>query len=468
MSHDLVVVGAGSAGLAAARFAARMGARVALIEAERVGGDCTWTGCVPSKALLHAAGVVHRARTSGFLSSCGPVDFDAVRRHVAAARERVFGFESPDRLAALGIELVTGRARFADPRAVEVDGTRIGFRSAVICTGASPVAPPIPGLDAVDHLTHETIFELERLPSSMLVVGGGPIGSELAQAFARLGSRVTVVEAAQRLVPVVDAEAADVLVRCFGREGIDVLTNAAIERVERAAGGGVTVWIGGRPVEAERLLIATGRRPRVEGLGLEHIGVAARPGGIETDGHLRTSVSHIYAAGDVVGGAQFTHYAVWQGFAAARNALFPGSARGLRDGVPWAVFTDPEIAQVGLGEAEARRRAGRVQVHRWPMERVDRAQTEAETDGFIKLVTTGRQDRTLGATIVASRAGDVANQFAVAVEAGMGLSDLARVLHVYPTHGYGAFLLASEARMESARESLPMRLFRPRRPPRHD
>jgi pyruvate/2-oxoglutarate dehydrogenase complex dihydrolipoamide dehydrogenase (E3) component len=460
MRHDLVVIGAGSAGLAAATFAARMGARVAVIEADRPGGDCTWTGCVPSKALIHAAGVVHGGRTSGFLPSCGPVDFDAVREHVVRARERVFDFETPAQLAAQGIEVVAGRARFVGAGGVDVDGTRVEARRFVICTGASPVVPPIPGLAGAEYLTYETVFDLDRLPPRLLVVGGGPTGSELAQAFARLGSRVTIVEAAPRLAPVADPEAAGVLDRRFRREGIQLLLGTAIERVEGVPGGSVAALAGGRRIEVDRLLLTVGRRPRVDDLGLDAAGVAVGPDGIHVDERLRTSVRHIYAAGDVTGAPQFTHYAVWQGFAAARNALFPGSTRGRREPVPWTIFTEPEIAQIGLSEAEARLRDARSEVHRWPAERIDRAQTEGETDGFIKLITTRGQKRILGATIVSARAGDVANQAAIAIEAGMGLSELTRIIQVYPTYGYGVVQLAGEARMQSTRGSLLVRMLR--------
>lgn len=459
MTRDLVVIGGGSAGLAAAVFAARMGARVALIEAERVGGDCTWTGCVPSKALIRAAAVVHRARTSGFLSTVGPIDFAAVRRHVQSARERVFGFESPDQLRAEGIELLQGRARFVGAGAVEVDGTRVEGRRFVICTGATPLVPSIPGLAGSRYLTYETVFELDLLPASVLVLGGGAIGSELAQALARLGSKVTLVEAMPHLVPVADPEASGALERRFRNEGIEVLLGAGLDRVE-GGGGRVVAFVGERDIEAESLLLTAGRRPRVEDLGLEAAGVEANPDGISVDRRLRTSAPHVYAAGDVTGGPQFTHHAVWQGFAAARNALFPGSVGGLREPVPWTIFTEPEIAQVGVSEAEARTREPRAQVRRWPVERIDRAQTEGETDGFLKVITTGNQKRVLGATIVAAGAGDIANQIALAIEVGAGLPELARAIHLYPTRGYGVGQLAGAARIEAARDSLLVRALR--------
>jgi pyruvate/2-oxoglutarate dehydrogenase complex dihydrolipoamide dehydrogenase (E3) component len=371
--------------------------------------------------------------------------------HVRAAVEAVEASESPERLAAAGIEVIPGRARFIDPMTIDVDGRAIRARRFVICTGAAPVEPSIPGLAGVPRLTHRTIFDLDRPPGSLLVLGGGPVGVELAQALARLGSEVTVVERAGRLLPAADPEASAPLAAAFQAEGIRVLLGAALERVESRPGG-VAATVSGQRLEADALLVATGRRPVTDGLDLERAGVEVTPAGITVNSRLRTTRRGIYAAGDVTGGPQFTHYAAWQGFAAARNALFPGSARGLRDPVPWAVFTDPEVAQAGLTEAEARDRPGAVQVHRLPWDRVDRARTDADTAGFLKLVARG--DRVLGATVVGAGAADVANQLAVAIEAGIRLSKLSRTILIYPTRGFGVLQLASEIALNRAARSL--------------
>src|SRR5262245_30420496 len=440
MRYELAVLGGGSAGLAAATFAAGMGAHVVLVEADRLGGDCTWTGCVPSKALIHAARVVHQGRTSGWLAA-GDIDLPAVMRHVREAVRRVSELESVASLRARGIDVVIGRARFLDRNVVEADGRRLEARHFVVCTGAEPALPPIPGLRDVPHLTYRTVFDLDTPPRRLLVLGGGPLGAELAQAFQRLGSSVTVLEQLDRLLPLANPEASAVIERRFRQEGIELVLACEVDRVE-GDGGEVAVMAAGERRAGDALLVATGRRPRVAGLGLEEIGVAVTPHGIEVDGDLRTSLRHVYAAGDVAGGPQFTHYAVWQGYAAARNALFPGRVRGTRTPVPWAVFTDPEVAQVGLSEADARAGGRRVEVHRWPVERIDRAHTDGDTDGFLQLVTSGG-DRLLGATIVSAGAADLANQLVVALEAGIGLSRLARVIHVYPTRGYGLLQLAS-------------------------
>lgn len=449
MDRDLVVIGGGSAGLAAATFASRMRAAVTLVEADRVGGDCTWTGCVPSKALLHAARVVQQARTSYWLSG-GEVDGPAVMRHVRTAIRRVAEYESAETLGEQGIEVVHGRAAFVDSHAIEVGRRRIAARRFVIATGAVPLEPQISGLRETPHLSYRTVFELDRPPERLLVLGGGPIGAELAQAFARLGSQVTVFELAGRLLPVADPEASSLLAARFAAEGIELRLGAAVESVDRH-GDGVEVVAGGERVEGTDVLVALSRRPDTQGLGLDRVGLRTRPAGIVVDDYLRTSVPHIYAAGDVTGGPQFTHYAAWQGYAAARNALFPGRIRGRRRLVPWAVFTDPEVAQLG-GEEETRAQA-HAHVHRLPLARVDRAQAEADSEGFIKVMTAGDDDTVLGATVVGTGGADVINQLAAAVEAGAGLSRLAQTVLVYPTRGYGLLQLASETRMRRAARS---------------
>ncbi|HKA12209.1 MAG TPA: FAD-dependent oxidoreductase [Candidatus Dormibacteraeota bacterium] len=456
MRYDLAVIGGGSAGLAAAKFAARMGATVVLVEAERIGGDCTWTGCVPSKALIHAARVSHQARASGWLGAQS-VDFAAVARHVHEAVGCVYAFETPDSLRAEGVEVVLGRARFVGTRTIEAAGRRLEARRFVVCTGAEPVVPSIPGLHEAPHLTYLTVFELNELPDRLLVLGGGPTGVELAQAFGRLGSEVTVFDQLDRLLAIADPEASAVVEACFRREGVEVVLGAEVARVETGPAG-VSVVAGGRSHHGDALLVAVGRRPRVAELDLEVIGVRVAKHGIEVDAALRTSQRHVYAAGDVTGGPQFTHYAVWQGYAAARNALFPGQVDGVKRAVPWAVFTDPEVAQVGLGEAEARAGGHLVSVHRLPVERIDRAQAEGETDGFLKLVTAGG-DRLLGATIVSAGAADLANAIVIALDAGGGLSQLARVIPVYPTRGYGMLQLASVVRLERAASSRRVRVL---------
>jgi pyruvate/2-oxoglutarate dehydrogenase complex dihydrolipoamide dehydrogenase (E3) component len=443
--YDLVVIGAGSAGLVAADFAARFGARVLLIEKSRIGGDCTWTGCVPSKALLHAASLAHRSRVAshlGILVGSVEIDFPTVMRQVRQAVARVYSFETPEQLARRGVAVEVGQARFLDEHSVAVGGRRVQGRSFVVCTGAGPQHSTVAGLDAVPYLTYEEVFELDQLPDRLLVLGGGPVGVELAQAFARLGSRVTLLEKASRVLSPADPEAGFLLARVLAAEGVTIETG--FEAVDARDTGGEIVLSSKRASFAgDRLLVATGRRPDVEGLDLERAGVEFDERGVRVDPDLKTRQSHIYAAGDVTGSFQFTHYAGWQGYRAARNALFPGSARGLAETVPWAVFTEPELSQVGLTEQQAAERGMKIAVHRLPLERVDRAQTLAETEGFIKIVSS-TAGRILGASIVGPAAADVANELAVAMARGVDLSHLASIMHIYPTIGLGVQQLASE------------------------
>jgi pyruvate/2-oxoglutarate dehydrogenase complex dihydrolipoamide dehydrogenase (E3) component len=442
--YDLTVIGAGSAGLVAADFAARFGARVLLIEKDRIGGDCTWTGCVPSKALLHAAGIAHQARVAsdlGIRISGVEIDFPAVMSQVRQAVARVYWFETPEQLAKRGVTVEQGQARFLDEHTVDVAGRRIYSRSFVICTGARAQRPSVAGLDSVPYLTYEEVFELDQLPARLLVLGGGPVGVEMAQAFVRLGSKVTLIEREDRLLSAADPEASDVLARVLSAEGVAIETFEVVEAL--AADGEIVLRSARESVVGDRLLVATGRRPDIEGLDLERAGVAFDERGIRVDRNLKTSKGHIYAAGDVTGSFQFTHFAGWQGYAAARNALFPGSVRGLAATVPWAVFTEPELAQVGLTEEQARGHGTKIRVQRLPLERVDRAQTLGETDGFVKVVTSAA-GRILGASIVGPSAAEVANELAVAITGGVDLEHLASTMHIYPTIGLGVQQLASD------------------------
>lgn len=444
--YDLVVIGAGSAGLSAVSFALRLGMRVALVERDRVGGDCTWTGCVPSKALVHAAAVAHtvrHAREFGVPVTGSHVDFPAVMAGVRAAIERVYAHETPAVLRAHGADVLHGEARFLNSHVLSVDGVRLTARRFVIATGADPVRPNISGLGVVPYLTYQNLFALTDLPRTLLVVGGGSIGVEMSQALQRLGAQVTLLHRGERILPVADAEASSVLHSALQREGVDVRTRSPVEEVT-AAGGAVRAIVRGQPVEGDALLVATGRRPRLRGLDLERAGVGASERGVEVDETLRTSARHIYAAGDVTGSYQYTHYAGWQGFLAARNALLPGTMRAARNSVPWAVFTDPEIAQAGLTEEQAREGGEKIRVYRRPAERIDRAQTLGETEGFLKLIV--RPDGTLlGAVVVGGAASEVANELAVALEQGLKLSQLARSIHIYPTYGIAIQQAASEA-----------------------
>ncbi len=431
-THDIVVIGGGSAGLTGARFAARLGARVALIERNRLGGDCTWTGCVPSKALLRAAKAAHGVREAekfGIDVPAPTVDMARVRAHVMRAVGAVYEGERPEVLREEGIDVVLAPARFTGPHTIEAGDRTLTARRFVVCTGAHPSIPPVPGLEEVPYLTHETIFEIEQLPRHLLVLGAGPIGTELAQAYRRLGADVSMLAA--EFLPGTDPDARDFARGRLEEEGVRI-TLGPIDAVEMDSGEFVLRGPDGS-TRGDVLLVATGRRPAVEGLDLEVAGVSYSGHGITVDRFLRTNVRHIYAAGDVLGGAQFTHLASWQCFQAVRNALLPGRSRGIPRVLPTVTFIDPEIASVGLSEEEARERHGeRVRVHRWRMGDSDRAIADAEPDGFIKVVA--RADgRILGASIVAARAGEMITEFVLAMDRGFGLSELSTSVHAYPT-----------------------------------
>ena len=460
--YDLAVVGGGSAGLTAARFAARLGARVALVEKDRIGGDCTWTGCVPSKTLLKAARVAQEMRTAdryGLRATEPVVDLKRVMDHVRTVIAQVYEAEAPEALQAEGIGVFLGPARFNDPFTLTVADTTLRARRIVLATGARPFVPPVSGLDTTPYLTNESVWDQQALPQRLLVVGAGPVGCELAQAFRRLGTRVTLIDMAEGLLPLEEVDASRVLARRFADESVDLRLSATLQKVWQE-GGDVHLLAGGEELVGDALLLALGRRPVVEGLGLEQAGVTFDGKGIQVDGKLRTSQKHIYAAGDCIGGYQFTHYAGWQGFVAARNALLPGVTRGVGSILPWATFTDPEVAHVGLTEAEAREQMGEgVRTAAWPMAQVDRALVESDADGFLKVVY-NKNGTLLGVTIVAGRAGEMLHEWILAMDRGLKLGDIAGSLHIYPTYSMGSLQASAEVRMEQLLSGISGRVVR--------
>ena len=449
-SYDLVIIGGGSAGLTAAGFAVQLGSRVALVESNRTGGDCTWTGCVPSKTLLKAARVAHQMRTASRhgLESVEPVvDLSSVMAHVRAVVSDVYEQESPEALRADGIDVFTSAARFLDSHTISAGEDVLSARRILIATGAHPFLPPVEGLESVGCLTYESVWDLDVLPRHLVVLGAGPIGYEMAQAFRRLGSAVTLMEATDRILPRDDEEASLVMASRFADEGIDIRFNAELERAWRD-GDGIHVVASGDEVVTDALLVAVGRRPNVNGLDLDSAGVRYDDGGVQVDERLRTSQAHIYAAGDCAGGYQFTHYAGWQGFMAVRNAFLPGSKKAVTERVPWTTFTDPEVAHVGLTKAQARERFGEsVMTCDWPMAQVDRARSEGDTDGFLKIVHK-RDGTLLGVTIVAARAGEMIHEWTIALDRGMKVGDLANTIHVYPTYSTASMQAAAHIRVE--------------------
>ena len=433
--YDLVVIGGGSAGLTAAAFAGRVGARVLLVDRERLGGDCLWSGCVPSKALIRCATVAHtagRSRDYGVLTD-PTVDFPGAMAHVRGAMERIAVGDSPEALKARGVETAFGGARFVGPRRLQVGGREVTSRAVIIATGAGPSAPLIPGLAETGYLDHVSLWSLAELPRRLTVVGGGPVGVEMAQAFARLGAQVTLVQRGERILPRDDAELTGLL-RGYLEEELTVLCGAAVVGAQRRGAEKVlTVRADDeeRDLVCDEVLVATGRRPALEGLYLETGGVRVTARGIEVDASLRTSAAGVYACGDCIGGPQFTHVAEAQARVATRNALFRGRARFART-LAWTTFTDPELAQVGFTEAQARRHDAKVRVHHVEYRDLDRAVCDGETRGRAKVVC-DRRGHILGASLLGSRAGEAASELTVAVDAGLTIQRLGASIHVYPT-----------------------------------
>lgn len=430
---DLCVIGAGAAGLSLAAAAVQMGASVVLVEKHLMGGDCLNTGCVPSKALLaaaHAAAGARRAARFGVVAE-PRVDFAAVAAHVRSTIATIAPHDSEERFRGLGVEVIRAAARFTAPDMVDAGGERIRARRFAIATGSRPEVPPLPGLDSVPFLTNETIFNLSALPRHLLVLGGGPVGVELAQAFRRLGAEVTLVERA-RLLPRDEPEAASVLRTALQADGV-VLREGAEATAARLDEGGIVLDIGGQPpVAGSHLLLAAGRRPNTEGLGLEAAGIAATPRGITVDSRLRTTNRRVFALGDVAGGPAFTHVAGYHAGIAAQNILFGIPARTSYEALPRVTYTDPEIAQAGLTEAEAREAGHAATAILVPLSGNDRAVAEGATEGFAKLVL-GPRGRILGGTLVAPHAGEAIGLVALAIGRRLGAAALARMMAPYPT-----------------------------------
>jgi pyruvate/2-oxoglutarate dehydrogenase complex dihydrolipoamide dehydrogenase (E3) component len=438
---DLVVVGGGTAGLVAAVGAAGQGARVVLIERHRTGGDCLWTGCVPSKALITAAAAAHTARGSGHLgvhASDVTVDFAAVMAHVKGAISTIEPHDSPERLRGLGIEVIHGDARFVATDTVEVDRRRLRFRRALIATGASPAMPPLPGLGEAEPLTNETLWDLTERPDRLVVLGAGPIGCELGQAFNRLGSRVTLVEMADRVLPREEPEACQRIARHLSDEGVDVRTATTAVRVGSDASGRHLVVEGDAGEERigfDRILVAVGRTPRTDGLGLAAAEVALTDrGAVAVDDRLQTSNPRIYAAGDVTMKLAFTHVAATHGATVVQNALFGLRARVDHERIPWVTFTAPEVARVGLSVAEARERFGpKISVRTAGHDALDRAVTAAETDGYAQLVGDDK-GKLVGATVIGPRAGETMGEIVAWMANDAKVSAISRSsTRAYPT-----------------------------------
>ncbi len=459
--RNLIVIGAGAGGLVSAYIAAAVKAKVTLIEKHQMGGDCLNTGCVPSKALIKSAKTVQltqRAQALGLRKIEVDFDFAEVMERVQRVIRTIEPHDSVERYSELGVECIQGEARLVSPWEVEVSGRRLSARSIVLATGARPLIPPIKGLDGAPWYSSDTIWSLREQPNRLVVLGGGPIGSELTQAFARFGSEVTQVEMGPRILPREDAEVAAEVNRKFTAEGVDVRVNTRAEEVVqqdgqwylRCATSEGTVQI---PFDA--LLIAVGRQPRLEGYGLQELGVRTNRV-IETDEFLRTNFPNIFAVGDVAGPYQFTHTAAHQAWYAAVNALF-GQFKKFRADysvIPWCTFTDPEVARVGLSEDEAQAQDVAYEVTRYGIDDLDRAIADEDAHGFVKVLTVPGKDRILGVTIVGEHAGDLLAEYVLAMRYGLGLNKILGTIHTYPTLAEANKYAAGEWKRAHAPESL--------------
>lgn len=433
--YNLVAVGGGTAGLVCAAGAAILGGRAALIERAMLGGDCLVTGCVPSKALIRsarAASAVNRAGEWGIHVAGAEVDFEAVMERVRELRAAIGHHDSARRFSDLGVDVYFGDARFTGRDRVEVGGQTLRFARGVVATGGRPSIPPIPGLEESGYLTHENVFNLTERPDRLLVIGGGPIGVELAQSFARLGSHVTVVEMMPQFLGQEDPDAVRVLHASLERDGVEILTATQVSRID---GSRVTLQseAGKKTIDVDRILVGAGRAPNVEGLGLESAGVEFTRQGITVDDRLRTSNKKIYAAGDVALRFKFTHTADAAARIVLQNALFPGRARLSALTVPWCTYTSPEIAHVGMYERDAVERGIEIDTFKVGFGELDRAIVDGETEGFVKLHVKRGSDKILGGTIVAEHAGEMIGEITLAIVGGIGLGTLSSVIHPYPT-----------------------------------
>ncbi len=464
--RNLIVIGAGSAGLVSAYIAAMVKAKVTLIEAADMGGDCLNTGCVPSKALIKSARVAHTlndAARYGIAAQKPQVDFPAVMRRIRDVITQIEPHDSVERFTGLGVECVKGYARFIDPWTVEINegGTvsQLTARSFIIATGAAPAIPPLPGIEASGYLTSETLWdamaERTHAPKRLVIMGGGPIGCELAQSFQRLGSHVTIVEMADRLLAKEEAEAGDIIAACLRGEGVEVALNHRAIRVDTHKQLVVDGPSGERIIAYDDLIIAVGRKPRISGFGLEEIGVVA-DGKLVTDAFLRTNMPHILAAGDVAGRQQLTHGASHEAWYASVNALAAPFKKYRADYrvLPRVTYTDPEVASVGLTQGEALAQNMAFDVTHYALDDLDRAIAESETGGFVKILTKKGSDSILGATVVGAHAGETIAELVFAMRHNMGLGKIMQTIHPYPTWAEANKYAAGQYRLARKPERL--------------
>lgn len=440
--YNLIVIGGGSAGLVSSYIAAAVKAKVALIERHKMGGDCLNTGCVPSKALIRSAKMLayaRRAKEFGFRKTEIDFEFAEVMERIQRVIKKIEPHDSIERYSSLGVECITGDATIRSPYEVEVNGKLITSRAMIIATGARPMVPPLPGLDQCDYLTSDTVWDLRERPERMVILGGGPIGCELAQSFQRLGVAVTLIQRGPRILPREDKDVTDLVSSRFRAEGMQLLTGHTAKSIENSDGlKQVVCESNGKQVKIafDQILIALGRKANVQGFGLEELKLnIAQRGTVVADPFLRTNFPNIYVCGDVTGPYQFTHTAAHQAWYAAVNALFSPLKKFRVDYsvIPWATYTDPEVARVGLNELEAKEQNIAYELTTYGIDDLDRAITDEEDHGLVKVLTVPGKDRILGVTIVGSHAGDLIAEFVTAMKYGLGLNKILGTIHIYPT-----------------------------------
>lgn len=460
--YDLTIIGGGSAGLVLAVAGAKLGKKTALVEKHRIGGDCLWTGCVPSKALLKAAKVANYIRNAekyGITTTETVPDWQKVMQYVRSTQHVIEAeHDNPERFREMGVDVIFGNGHFESRDTFVVEDTEneqtrtIKSKKFVISTGSRPLAPPIPGLESCDYLDSENVWELEELPPRLLVIGAGPIGIELGQAFHRLGAEVTVAQRSGRILTKEDIDVSERMLNYLTSEGIDVRLNTNIAKVEKQKEGINVTFSGSQNAPTnenleqvfDKILVAAGRAPNVEGLGLEKIGVQMQKSGIVVNEKLQTHVKNIYAAGDVIGHYLFTHVAAFQAQLLVRNFLLPVAKKINYSVVPWTTFCDPEVARCGLTEAEAREKHGDVDVFTLDQADVDRAVAEGETHGFSKVIASKWRGRILGVHLIGANAGEVIHEYVLAMQQGIPLRKLSGMMHVYPTYSTSVWRVAAK------------------------
>jgi dihydrolipoamide dehydrogenase len=462
--YDMTIIGGGSGGLTAARIAMALGANVLLVDKERLGGDCLNYGCVPSKSLIHVARVVQQAKEAaklGLTPAQLQVNMGKVSEYIQGVIGRV---AEGEKVYTEGVTVKFGQVSFKSPTELVLNGETFTSRNTLLATGSHPIKPKVEGLEETGYLTNEDVFDLTNLPASIVIVGGGPVGVELSQAFERLGAKVTIIQGPGRILPREEPEVSETVAKVLESEGITIVTEARFVKAGRNGNKKVVTAKRGEQTltfEADEIILALGRQANVEGLKLEAAGIKYDNKGIKVDDYLQTSASNVLAIGDVIGGYLFTHVAAYQAGIAVRNALVPvGKKKVDYRVVPWCTFTDPEAARVGLTPDEAEKQYKKVRIVKFPWAEIDRAQTEGETMGFIKLVLAGKKDEIVGVHMVGARAGEMLGEMALAMQNNLTINDILNTIHTYPTMNTGIQQTVFEAYLEGEAASNNRKIVR--------